>query len=84
MAVKNQVQLITYPDSLGGNLKTLNQVEVIMHTEYFARNLSSAACKLSPEFEEKYTEDCSYKKEVTDLCAEMRRIYRIEKGLEER
>ena len=26
MAVKNQVQLITYPDSLGGNLKTLNQV----------------------------------------------------------
>ena len=65
-------------------LKTLNQVEVIMHTEYFARNLSSAACKLSPEFEEKYTEDCSYKKEVTDLCAEMRRIYRIEKGLEER
>ncbi|MDR4945219.1 sucrose phosphorylase [Neobacillus cucumis] len=26
MAVKNQVQLITYPDSLGGNLKKLNQV----------------------------------------------------------
>lgn len=26
MAVKNQVQLITYPDSLGGNLKTLNSV----------------------------------------------------------
>lgn len=26
MAVKNQVQLITYPDSLGGDLKTLNQV----------------------------------------------------------
>jgi len=26
MAVKNQVQLITYPDSLGGNLKTLNDV----------------------------------------------------------
>ncbi len=24
MAVKNQVQLITYPDSLGGNLKALN------------------------------------------------------------
>jgi len=26
MAVKNQVQLITYPDSLGGDLKTLNTV----------------------------------------------------------
>ncbi|QJD84050.1 sucrose phosphorylase [Cohnella herbarum] len=26
MTVKNQVQLITYPDSLGGNLKALNQV----------------------------------------------------------
>lgn len=26
MAVKNQVQLITYPDSMGGNLKTLNSV----------------------------------------------------------
>ncbi|MEH7252981.1 sucrose phosphorylase [Neobacillus niacini] len=26
MVVKNQVQLITYPDSLGGDLKTLNQV----------------------------------------------------------
>lgn len=26
MAVKNQVQLITYPDSLGGNLKTLNNI----------------------------------------------------------
>ena len=26
MAVKNKVQLITYPDSLGGDLKSLNQV----------------------------------------------------------
>lgn len=26
MTVKNQVQLITYPDSMGGDLKTLNQV----------------------------------------------------------
>jgi len=26
MAIKNQVQLITYPDSLGGDLKTLNNV----------------------------------------------------------
>ncbi|MRH43605.1 sucrose phosphorylase [Aquibacillus halophilus] len=26
MAVKNQVQLITYPDSLGGNLKSLNEI----------------------------------------------------------
>ncbi len=26
MAIKNQVQLITYPDSLGGNLQTLNTI----------------------------------------------------------
>ncbi|WP_337098266.1 sucrose phosphorylase [Paenibacillus sp. YIM B09110] len=26
MAIKNKVQLITYPDSMGGNLKTLNDV----------------------------------------------------------
>ena len=26
MAVKNKVQLITYPDSLGGDLKSLNKV----------------------------------------------------------
>lgn len=32
MAVKNKVQLITYPDSLGGDLKTLNQVLL----KYFA------------------------------------------------
>ncbi|MCK6207101.1 sucrose phosphorylase [Bacillus infantis] len=32
MAVKNQVQLITYPDSLGGDLKMLNKVM----TEHFA------------------------------------------------
>ena len=25
MAVKNKVQLITYPDSLGGDLKSLNK-----------------------------------------------------------
>ena len=26
MTVQNKVQLITYPDSLGGDLRTLNQV----------------------------------------------------------
>jgi sucrose phosphorylase len=26
MAIKNQVQLVTYPDSLGGDLKTLNDI----------------------------------------------------------
>ena len=31
MAVKNKVQLITYPDSLGGDLKTLDNVL----TKYF-------------------------------------------------
>ena len=33
MAVKNKVQLITYPDSLGGDLKTLNNVL----TKYFPK-----------------------------------------------
>jgi len=32
MSVKNKVQLITYPDSLGGNMKTLNEVLI----KYFA------------------------------------------------
>lgn len=35
MAVKNQVQLITYPDSLGGDLKTLNQVLLNYFTDIF-------------------------------------------------
>lgn len=35
MTVKNQVQLITYPDSLGGNLKTLNQVLVKYFSDIF-------------------------------------------------
>ncbi len=26
MSIKNQVQLITYPDSLGGNLQALNEL----------------------------------------------------------
>lgn len=64
-------------------LRTLNQVEVIPHTEYFARNLSLAACRLSPEFEEKYKGDTKYRSEVQRLCQDMRTDYRIEKGLEE-
>ena len=35
MAVKNKVQLITYPDSLGGDLKTLDNVL----TKYFQKHL---------------------------------------------
>jgi sucrose phosphorylase len=35
MAVKNQVQLITYPDSLGGDLKTLNHVLLKYFTDIF-------------------------------------------------
>ncbi len=35
MAVKNQVQLITYPDSLGGNLKTLNDVLLKYFSDIF-------------------------------------------------
>ena len=31
MAVKNKVQLITYPDSLGGDLKSLNKVALTKH-----------------------------------------------------
>ncbi|RED56316.1 sucrose phosphorylase [Cohnella lupini] len=35
MTVNNQVQLITYPDSLGGNLKALNQVLIEHFSELF-------------------------------------------------
>jgi len=35
MAVKNQVQLITYPDSLGGDLKTLNKILLKYFTDVF-------------------------------------------------
>lgn len=35
MAVKNQVQLITYPDSLGGDLKTLNDVLLKYFSDVF-------------------------------------------------
>lgn len=35
MAVKNQVQLITYPDSMGGNLKTLNSVLLKYFSDIF-------------------------------------------------
>jgi len=35
MAVKNQVQLITYPDSLGGDLKTLNNVLLKYFSDIF-------------------------------------------------
>ena len=35
MAVKNQVQLITYPDSMGGDLKTLNEVLVKHFSDIF-------------------------------------------------
>jgi sucrose phosphorylase len=35
MTLKNQVQLITYPDSLGGNLKVLNEVLTNQFTDLF-------------------------------------------------
>lgn len=35
MAVKNKVQLITYPDSLGGDLKTLNKVLLKYFSDIF-------------------------------------------------
>ncbi|WP_307992135.1 sucrose phosphorylase [uncultured Clostridium sp.] len=35
MTVKNQVQLITYPDSLGGDLKTLNEVLLKYFSDIF-------------------------------------------------
>jgi len=35
MAIKNQVQLITYPDSLGGDLKTLNKVLLKYFSDIF-------------------------------------------------
>jgi sucrose phosphorylase len=35
MAIKNKVHLITYPDSLGGNLKTLNEVLIKYFSDIF-------------------------------------------------
>ncbi len=35
MTIKNQVQLITYPDSLGGDLKTLNEVLLKYFSDIF-------------------------------------------------
>lgn len=35
MAIKNQVQLITYPDSLGGDLKTLNNILLKYFSDIF-------------------------------------------------
>ncbi len=35
MAIKNKVQLITYPDSLGGDLNTLNQLLTTYFTDIF-------------------------------------------------
>jgi len=45
MAIKNQVQLITYPDSLGGNLKTLNDVLL----KYFS-NIFKGGVHILPPF----------------------------------
>ena len=45
MAVKNQVQLVTYPDSLGGNLKTLNEVLL----KYFA-DIAKGGVHILPPF----------------------------------
>ena len=44
MAVKNKVQLITYPDSLGGDLKTLNNVL----TKYFPKTFKGGIHILPP------------------------------------
>ena len=52
MAVKNQVQLITYPDSLGGDLKTLNQVL----TTYFP-NTFKGGIHILPPFPHQEIED---------------------------
>ncbi len=45
MAVKNQVQLITYPDSLGGDLKTLHNV---LETHF--RNIFKGGVHILPPF----------------------------------
>ena len=44
MAVKNKVQLITYPDSLGGDLKTLDKVL----TKYFPNTFKGGIHILPP------------------------------------
>lgn len=45
MAVKNKVQLITYPDSLGGDLKTLNEV-----LEKYFPNIFKGGIHILPPF----------------------------------
>lgn len=45
MAVKNKVQLITYPNSLGGNLKTLNKV-----LQKYFKNIFQGGVHILPPF----------------------------------
>lgn len=63
-------------------LKTLNQVSVLVHTENFARNLVEAVCNLSPELEQDIRTEDGYVEEVQTYVDNMRREYRLSKGLE--
>ena len=57
-------------------LKTIEGVEVVEHTEHFARNLVEAAARISPQIAERMrTEDGSYVADVDRMIQEMREQY---------
>ena len=57
-------------------LKTIEGVEVVEHTEYFARNLVEAAARISPQIAEKMrTEDGKYIADVEKMVTDMRQKY---------
>ena len=61
-------------------LKTIEGVEVVDHTEYFARNLVEAVSRVSPKIAERLkTSDREYISEVEKMVTDMRRTYRDSK-----
>lgn len=61
-------------------LKTIEGVEVIEHTEYFARNLVEAAARISPKIAEKVKQkDGSYIADVDKMVKDMRQRYLSDK-----
>lgn len=57
-------------------LKTIEGVEVVEHTEYFARNLVEAASRISPKIAERVkAEDGRYVQDVDRMVLDMRQKY---------
>jgi len=62
-------------------LKTIEGVEVVEHTEYFARNLVEAASRISPRIAERTKiKNDKYVKEVDEMVKAMREKYLEEKA----